>query len=188
MCGPSTSDGCSIPELSKERRGSLRTAKEVVMPIWAATNSLLYSVKKTQIKNTNREVIVPLFKHSPTDYATLYTVLMLTQNISAVIVGHERRTVITLDLNLYERAMKILQSTGNSNWVLRAGELLIYMAALHDLAKYIEGSVLDTVAIETSIYSPAVVEAIYTGKAFKNRISYNEYTCHLIYDVRHHPG
>ena len=29
------------------------------------------------------------------------------------------------------------------------------MAALHSLAKYIEGSGLDTVAIETSIYSPA---------------------------------
>ena len=48
MCGPSTSDGCSILELSKKLR-SLMADKEVVMPIWAATNSLIYSVKKTQL-------------------------------------------------------------------------------------------------------------------------------------------
>ena len=147
--------------------------KEVVMPTWAATNSLLYSGKKTQIKKTNSKVIVPLFKQSPTDYATLYTILMLTQDISAVVVGPERRIVITLDHDLYERAIKIQQSTGNSNWVVRDGELHICMAALHALAKYIEGSGLDTVAIETSIYSPAVIRAIYTGKAFKRGIEYH---------------
>ena len=159
------------------------------MPTWAATNSLLYSVKMTQIKKTNSEVIVPLFKQSPTDYATLYTVLMLNQAISAGVVGPERRTVITLDLDLYERAIKIQQSTGNSNWVLRAGELHICMAALHALAKYIESSGLDTVAIEISIYSPAVVRAIYTGKAFKRGIEYHiMITLAILYDVRHHPG
>ena len=173
MCGPSTSDGCSILELSKERRRSLRADKEVVMPTCAATNSLIYSVKKTQLKKTNNEVIVHLFKQSPNDCATLYTVLMLTQDISAFVVGPERRTVITLDLDLYERAIKLQQSTGNSNWVLRAGELHICMAALFALAKYTEGSCLDTVAIETSIYTPAVVRAIYTGKAFKRGIEYH---------------
>ena len=150
------------------------------MPTWVATNSLLYSVKKTQIKKTNSEVIVRLFKQSPTDYVSLYTVLMLTQDRSVVVVGPERRTVITLVLDLYERAIKIQQCTSNSNWVIRVGELHICTAALHALSKYTEGSGLDTIAIETSIYSLAVVRAIYTGKAFKRGILYNEYTCHLI--------
>ena len=144
--------------------------REVAMPTWATTNSLLYSVKKTQIKKTNSEVIVLLFKESPTDYATLYTVLVLTHDISAVVGGPERRTVITLDLDLYERAIKIQQSTGNSNWVLSAGEWHTRMAALHALAKYTESSGPDTVvAIETSICSPAI-RAIYTGKTFKRGI------------------
>jgi len=105
---------------------SRKTGKEDVLPTWGATNSILKYSEGVGIKRTNSSPVAPLFKQSPTDYATLYTTLMLTQEISAVVVGPERRTVITLDL--YERALKIQQSTGNGNWFLRAGELHITMA------------------------------------------------------------
>jgi len=163
----------SILQVSKEPAKSRKTGKEDVLPTWGATNSILKYSEGVGIKRTNSSPVAPLFKQSPTDYATLYTALMLTQEIWAVVVGPERRTVITLDLDLYERALKIQQSTGNGNWFLRAGELHITMAALHALAKYIEGSGLDTVAIETSIYSPAALRAILTGKAFKRGVEYH---------------
>lgn len=148
-----------------------KRSKTDVMPTWAATKSLIMAGKR--VNRTNSEVVTPLFKSPPTDYATLYSILTLTQGISAVVVGPERRTIITLDLDLYERAIKIQQSVGNTNWVLRAGELHICFAALHALGKYIEGSGLDTVAVETGIYSPAALRGIYTGKAFKRGVEYH---------------
>ena len=62
---------------------------------------------------------------------------------------------------------------GNTNWVLRAGELHICFAALHALGKYIEGSGLDTLAIETGIYSPATLRQIFAGKSFKRGVQYH---------------
>lgn len=143
-----------------------------VMPTWAATNSLLLSECTPQNK-TNTEVIAPLFKTSPTDYGTLYTVLMLTQEISAYVVGPDRRTIITLDMDLYERAMKIQGSVQNKNWILRPGELHYSFAALHALGKYMEGSGVDSCSVETGIYSPAALRKIYSGKSFKRGIEYH---------------
>jgi len=68
-----------------------KLAKEAVMPTWAATKSLLLSQSSPSPCQTNTEVIAPLFNTSPTDYATLYTVLMWTQGISAFVVGPERK-------------------------------------------------------------------------------------------------
>ena len=74
--------------------------------------------------------------------------LKLTQGISAFVVGPERRTVITLDLDLYSRALQIQQSVGNRNWILRAGVLHIAFAALHALGTTLDGSGIDTCAMK----------------------------------------
>ena len=95
----------SILNVSQEPSAqSQKTGKEDVMPTWAATNSILEYSEGVEIKRTNSSPIAPLFKQSRTDYATPYTALMLTQEMLAVVVGPERRAVITLDLDLYERA------------------------------------------------------------------------------------
>ena len=150
-------------------------AKEDVMPTWAATKSLLLSHSSNSRSRlcTNTEVIAPLFKTSPTDYGTLYTVLMLTQGISATVVGPQKKTLITLDLDLYARALKIQQSVGNTNWILRAGALHIAFAALHALGKTIDASGLDTCAIESGAYTSAALRGIFGGKAYKRGLEYH---------------
>ena len=83
---------------------------------------------------TNIDMVAPLFRQPPIDHATLYTVLRLMQDISAVTVGPEpERMVITLDLDLYDRALKIQQSVVNKNWFLRPGELHVCFAAFQAL-------------------------------------------------------
>ena len=128
-------------------------------------------MKDVELSKTNSEVVAPLFRQAPMDYATLFTVLELTQNISAVVMGPDRKTVITLDLDLYERAIKIQSTQENTNWVLRAGELHICFAALHALGKYVEESGLDNIAVEKGIYSPTTLCHIFGGKAFKRGVS-----------------
>lgn len=163
----------SIISVTVKADDSKKLAKQDVMPTWAATRSLLLSNTHASINRTNSEVIAPLFKTSPTDITTLYTVLMLTQGISAVVVGPERKTIITLDLDLYSRALQIQQTVGNTNWILRAGVLHIVFAALHALGKTVDGSGIDTCAIESGIYTSAALRGIYGGKAYKRGMEYH---------------
>ena len=142
-------------------------------PSWAGTKSLLLSQSPRNHRQTNSEVVAPLFKTSPTDPATLYTVLMLTQGISAFVVGPKRKTLITLDFDLYNHALHIQQSVGNTNWILRAGVLHIAFAALRALGKIVDMSGIDTCAIETVIYISVVLCGIYGGKAHKRGIEYH---------------
>lgn len=88
--------------------------KKEVLTTWAGTKS--HSPENQVNKLTHSKVIAPLFRTSPTDYTTLYTVLKLTQEISAFVIGPERQTVITLDLDLYSHALQIQRSVGNHNW------------------------------------------------------------------------
>ena len=102
---------------------------------------------------------------------TLYTTLCLAQKINVSVVGIHRRTVITLDLDLYERAVKIRGNTGHRNsWVLRMGELHIMFALLWSLGRYIEGSGLDDIWIEKGLYRPAVIRQVFGGKHLKHGV------------------
>ena len=180
----SRSSAESILSVKERTDKSEKITKEEVMPTWAATKSLLLSCNYQSQTRVNSEVIAPLFKTSPTDYTTLYTVLMLTQGISAFVVGPNRRTLITLDLDLYNRALQIQQTVGNSNWILRAGVLHIVFAALHALGKTIDGSGIDTCSIESGIYTSAALRGIYGGKAYKRGMEYHITTSLAIMTMR----
>ena len=88
------------------------------MPSLDATKSLLLS--KTSLSNlkTNSAVVASLLKTPPTNYGTLYTGLMLAQGISAEIFGPGRNTLITLDMDLYCRDLKLQYSVRNTYWIL----------------------------------------------------------------------
>ena len=109
----------------------------------------------------------PLFRRSPTDYGTLYTVLCLAQDMNVLVVGKERKTVIVLDLDLFNRAIKLRQSERNTNWILMMGTFHILFAALHALGKTVENSGIDMCGIESGAYTAAALRSIFTGKNYK---------------------
>jgi hypothetical protein len=135
------------------------------MPTWAATNSLLLKDKGLQVKKMNTGVMPPLLLRSPTGLPTLYTALKFTEHVSAYVMGPGKKTVITLDMDLYERAMKIKSALGIKNWLLMPGTLHYCFASLHALGKNIEGSGFYTCAIEAGIWSPVSLRQIYTNPA-----------------------
>ena len=60
--------------------------------------------------------------------------LMVTQGISVDGIGTERRTHVMLDLDhIYNRDLRLQQSVGNNDRILRAGVLYIAFAALHNI-------------------------------------------------------
>ena len=85
-----------------------------------------------------------------------------------MVVGPSRKTIITLDMDLFQRALKIKFSVISENWVLRPGDLHIWFSALHALGKYIDGLGLGALAIESNIYSPATLQQVYVGKACRS--------------------
>ena len=99
-------------------------------------------------------------------------------------MGPDCKTVITLDLDLYERAIKIQSTQENTNWVLRAGEHHMCFAALHALGKYVEESGIDSIAVDKGIYSPTRLRQIFWGKAFKRGVEYHTVNALVSYELR----
>ena len=79
----------------------------------------------------------------------------------------DRRTIIPHDLNLCSHTLQIQQTVGNTNWILEGGVLHIAFATLHALGKSIDGSGIDTCAIESGTYTSAALHGIYAFKAYK---------------------
>ena len=131
------------------------------LPTWNAYNSLI----TTSGTKTNVAVVPPLIRHSPTSWPGLYTALKRAQNISALVVGEDKPTVITLDLQLYEKAQKLMSKEDmTGKFVLRIGELHTVFSALKAIGRYIEGSGIDQLWVEAGMYTPTTVRQILEGK------------------------
>ena len=93
---------------------------------------------------------------------------MQAQNISTVVVGLERRTVISLDMGLYLPAKKLQMARNDLNHlILRPGELHIVMAMLRTIGAYIDSSGIDMCWIESELYGPSTVKQILDGNHVK---------------------
>ena len=134
---------------------------------WNAFNSLLVQPPV----RTNHGVVAPLLRSPPTSPQTLYTALCLAQKINLRVLGDGRSTVITLNLDLYERAVKIRANRWNKGkLILRLGELHIMFALLKALGKFIEGSGIDDIWIESGLYGAVVTRQIFSGKFLKRGV------------------
>ena len=127
---------------------------------WNAYNSLI----STSGTKTNVAVVPPLIRHSPTSWPGLYTALKRAQNISTLVVGEDKPTVITLDLQLYEKAQKLMSKEDmTGKFVLRIGELHTVFSALKAIGRYIEGSGIDQLWVEAGMYTSTTVRQILEG-------------------------
>ena len=81
--------------------------------------------------------------------------------------------MIVLDLDLYNRAIKIRESEQNKNWILMMGTIHICFAALHALGKTVENSGIDMCAIESGVYTSAALRGIFAGKKYKRGLAFH---------------
>ena len=84
----------------------------------------------------------------------MLAVLMQAQKITAVVMGENHRTVITFDLQLYEKAVKLQmhKAPDLDHLVFRIGEMHTIMASLRALGASIDGSSFDEGWIEAGLY------------------------------------
>ncbi|KAG1678148.1 hypothetical protein GQR58_013549 [Nymphon striatum] len=127
-------------------------------PTWSTFNSLIGEPQPIW----NVGIAAPLYRRSPTEWPVLLTILMQAQNINCITVGEGSRPIVTLDGDLYDRAVKIIDY--KEKWCIRLGALHITMAALKCLGKYIESSGLDFSWESSGIYGSATVRQILDGR------------------------
>ncbi|CAH3151241.1 unnamed protein product [Porites lobata] len=133
------------------------------VPVWSGYNSLV-----NKAPPVTRVGAPPLVAHPPHEWNTLLTVLMQAQNISTIVVGSERKTVISLDMGLYLPAKKLQMARNDLNHlILCPGELHIVMAMLRTIGAYIDSSGIDMCWIESELYGPSTVKQILDGIMLK---------------------
>ena len=78
-------------------------------------------------------------------------------------------------MDLANRAYKLRESpTGlNNNWVIRVGDIHMSFSVLHCIGKTVEGSGLDTCAIDSGTYSAAALRGIFGEKMYKIGVEYH---------------
>lgn len=131
------------------------------LPTWSAYNSTI----STPAGKTNVGVIAPLITTPSTQWPGLYTDLMRAQHISVTVVRPDLPTVITLNLQLYEKAQKLMSRPDmKGKFALRIEELHTVFSALKVLGHYIEGNGIDQAWTEAGMYSPTMVRQALEGK------------------------
>lgn len=107
---------------------------------WSGFNSRC-SIKFNPIKNVG--FIAPLLRTPPTEYDTLYTDLMRAHRINVHYNGECAVTVLALDMQLFEMAMKLWVTNDDikKKFVFVAGQLHTVFWALQNIGSYIKGKI-----------------------------------------------
>lgn len=100
-------------------------------------------------------------------------------------MGPDRKTVITLDMALYERAKQLKNTRDDckGKWVLRLGEMHTMMAALRAAESAIEDSGLYEAWSEYDIYGPTTTRQILEAKHMKRALEAHMTTVQALYAV-----
>ena len=93
--------------------------------------------------------------------------LKITQGIN-VAVTSEKKTIVTLDLQLYSKCMQMCQNDEIKNiFIFRLGKLHVVFAYLKVLGKYVLGSGIEEILIHAGVYCSTTLSQILQGKHMK---------------------
>lgn len=107
---------------------------------------------------------------------------MQAQAINTKVVGPDRKTVISLDMGLYQPAKKLqMQRRDLDHLILRPGELHIVMAQLRTIGAFIDNSGIDLCWSEFGLYGPLTVRQIIDGYHVKRGENAHLITLHDLF-------
>lgn len=103
--------------LSRKPTSDDEEDKTNCVPVWAAYKSVIHDVIQT-----TRSAAPPFIDAPAHEWNTLLTVFKQAQNINTSVVGPNQKTVITLDLGLYQPAKQLQMARHDLNYaILRPG-------------------------------------------------------------------
>ena len=95
----------AVPKLFLEN--SIASLKELKIPSFSATNSVLRNNINLKKTNDFKTLLIP---GPASDYSSIYTALMKAQGISVWTCGAGSKSVISLDLDIYEKSYLLVHS------------------------------------------------------------------------------
>ena len=146
------------------------------IPTWAAYNSTVSPAKLP----LTIVAMMPLLAAPAQEWSTMLTVLKQAQNI-----GEGHTPVITFDLQLYEKAVKLQMHTvpALDHLVFWLGEMHTVMAALRALGSSIEDSGFDDAWVEAGIYGSTTKQQILEGNHMKRALTAHSMTYSNLCDL-----
>ena len=163
-------------------------APESGLPVWSAFNSLICSSStdsEHQLELLDSDHILPIVNAPAYELKTLVTVLGTLYKLNLAVCPNDPcRILVTLDMDLYKRAVKLehLQSQYSGKWMLCPGGFHIVLCALRCLGRTVEQSGLDE-AWAQELYSSETVSQIINGKHFNRAIEAHETTLEVLFDL-----
>ena len=85
-----------------------KSLKDVLLPSYSAYNSIIYDGESTNL--TANILLFPLVSGPAESYSAIYTAFKLAQNVTTHVIDKSSKTIISLDLDLYERALRLRNS------------------------------------------------------------------------------
>ena len=153
------------------------------VPSWAAFNLLIHAPnEKSDVTCIHA---LPLISAPAQECQTLLTIWKQSQHISSHIVGSEKKIIITLDMDLYKRAIKLqaLNVHLQDQYVLLVGECLTVPCSLRTLGSFIEGSGIDDAWVEAELYGTATLRQIIEGKHMERVLQAHATTLQVCFDM-----
>ena len=110
---------------------------------------------------------------------------MQTRKLNELATGKDHPTVISCDMALYEKIVKLIDSRPDlkSQFIPRLGELHVVMAALRALGSSIENSGIDEAWIEADVYGPTTTRQILKCTHYKRSLCAHIYTYTALYEI-----
>lgn len=105
-----------------------------------------------------------LYPSPPTDWSSLYASLKILQGINNFVTW-SKRTIITLDLQLYSKCLQLRQDREiDENFIFRLGELDAIFAMLKVVGKYTANNGLDFLFLKSRSYGETALKQILQDK------------------------
>ena len=128
---------------------------------WPGYMSLISETKSLSNVST-----LPLFAASPTDQSVQLTLMNQLEKINSFILGPGKKVVVTLDIALYKpvKQLEMAQEDYQRKWLLKPGELHIFIAMLPTIGDFIQNSGIPGLWTESNLYGTATCRQILEGK------------------------
>lgn len=132
------------------------------VPSWSGVNAI-WSKEQIPVSQVS---FLPLLPFPVTEYSTVYTELKNLQGLLSTL--EQSNLSVTCDEGDYRiaREIQLLRPEEFKNIVLCMGSFHMTKVALGCIGKYLKGSGVQTILVESTMFGPNVVESVLTGRNY----------------------
>ena len=150
-----------------------KSVKDILFPSYSANISIIN--EREAPYSTAYILMFPLIPGPADSYSAIYTAFKLAQNVTTHVIGESSKT-ISLDLDLYERTLRLRNSSPEllERFILRLGKLHILFAHIRAIGRFLENTVIDDLWLRSELIGQNTVRQILTCSHVKRSVIVHE--------------